>query len=271
MTLEGILENLVADALVLVGVTVGGIVVLIVTRWRTHTRLLRFLSCQYEMSRLVVFFSTLVVRQWGSLGFDGLPRSYAGPAVPETEYLIARTISRALELPAQGWFSRLLARALQVIPGERTRYWLSSRDIEVEYELSPLQIPVPLPAAVTLCLGSPGYNYATSFYLSNLNPLLTFGPDPHPDIRESTGAAVAHNGDIGMLQRLRTTGGFPVYFAAGLGVNGTRGAVEYLFTEWRSLEERFGTADFALALGFRWFHEDPFGFHRPIELRALSR
>jgi len=271
MTFGGVLENIVADVIFLVALTVIATALVVVTRWQTRARLLRFLGCRSDTPLLFVFFSTLVVRQFGSMGFDGVARSYSGPAVPEAEYLLARTISDAIEAPSRGLFARLLVLAIQRIPWDRTKRWLGPQEVEVRYELSHLQVPVPLPDAATICLGSPGYNYVTHTYLSTLNPLLAFGPGSNPGIVDEKGTLITYAGDVGMLQRLGRDDGFPVYIAAGLGVNGTRGALKHLFASWRQLEKRFGNADFALALGFPWFPQDPFGSHHPVELLALSR
>jgi hypothetical protein len=271
MTLGGLLENIIADVIFLTGITICATVLLATTRWRTQARLLRFLGLQTDKPLLVVFFSTLVVRQGGSTGFDGVRRTYSGPAVPEAEWKEGQIVSRALEVPGRGLLARLLMTAIRRIPWDRVRDWLGPQEVEIQYELSYLQVPAPLPAAVTICLGSPGYNYATDVYLSTLSPLLTFSGGPNPDIRDESGNPVTHDGDVGMLQRLRRDDGLPVYIAAGLGTNGTRGALQRLFTAWRDLEKRFGTGDFALALGFPWFRDDPFGSQRPVELLALSR
>jgi hypothetical protein len=92
-----------------------------------------------------------------------------------------------------------------------------------------------------------------------------------PEIQDRSGTAVTHDGDIGMLQRLRREDGFPVYVAAGLGINGTRGALQYLFANWRDLAKEYGNHDFAVALGFPGFRQDPFGSQRPTKLLALHR
>ena len=271
MGLGGVLENIVADVIFLAILTVSGTALVVVTRWQTRARLLRFLGCRSDTPLLFVFFSTLVVKQFGSMGFDGVARSYSGPAVPQAEYLLSRTISDAIEFPSRGLFTRLLVLAIQHIPWDRTKRWLGPQEVEVRYELSHLQVPVPLPAAATICLGSPGYNYVTDTYLSTLNPLLAFGPGSNPGIVDEKGTLITYAGDVGMLQRLHRNDGFPVYIAAGLGVNGTRGALKYLFASWRKLEKRFRTGDFALALGFPCFQNDPFGSERGVELAAFSR
>ena len=271
MTPEGILENIVADALVVGALTVAAALALLIGRWRQHARLLRFLGCSIEDPLIVVYFSTLVIQHGGALDFRGITRTYVGPAVPESEYLLARTISAAVEVPASDWIPRLLVRAIRLIPNRRVKGWLGPHEAEVRYELSPLQVPVELPHAPTICLGSPGYNYASDFYLSNLNPFLVFGGGAHPDVRHAGGDPVSFAGDVGMLQRLHTPEGLPVYLAAGLGTNGTRGALQHLITDWQNLERRFGDGEFALALGFPWFAQDPFGFRRPTELLSLSR
>jgi hypothetical protein len=271
MTLGGILENIVADALVVGATTIAAVVILATSRWRKHARLLRFVGCTPEHSLIVVFFSTLVIQPGGALDFRGIARTYAGPAVPESEYLLARTLSAALEAPTSHLLAQFLVRAMKFIPNRRIRCWLGPSEAAVQYELSPLQVPVRLPTAPTICLGSPGYNYASDFYLSNLNPLLTFGGGAQPDIRQPGGPQVSYAGDVGMLQRLRTPDGYPVYIAAGLGTNGTRGALQHLIADWQRLEKRFGDGEFALALGFPWFQDDPFGFRRPTELLALTR
>jgi hypothetical protein len=271
MSLGGVLENIVADIIFLAILTVSAAALVIVTRWRTHARLLRFLGCRSDQPRLFVFFSTLVVTRFGSIGFGGVAQSYSGPAVPEAEYLLTRTISDAVETPSRSLFSRFLILAIQRIPWDRMKRWLGPQEVEVRYELSPLQVPVPLPNAATICLGSPGYNYVTHTYLSTLNPLLTFGPGSNPGIIDGNGNPVMYPGDVGMLQRLGRNDGFPVYIAAGLGVNGTRGALKHLLASWPQLERRFDTADFALALGFPWFPQDPYGSQHPVELLALSR
>jgi len=268
VSLAGVVENLVADLVFLVGIAACAALLLATTRWRTYAQLLRFVGLRTDRPLLVVFFSTLVVRSGGSTGFNGMPRTYSGPAVPEAEWKEARTISRAIEAPSRGLFARLLINAIGRIPSSGLREWLGPQEIEVQYELSYLQVPAPLPAAVTICLGSPGYNYASHVYLSTLSPLLVFVGG---GIQDHAGRPVTHNGDVAMLQRLHTNEGFPIYIAAGLGVNGTRGALRHLFADWKDLNRRFGNGDFALALGFPWFQQDPFGFERPVELLALSR
>jgi len=57
-----------------------------------------------------------------------------------------------------------------------------------------------------------------------------------------------------------------VFFAAGLGVVGTIGAVNYIVNNWSKLEKDFKATPFAICLRFQNVLNDPHAYKKPIEL-----
>ncbi len=60
-----------------------------------------------------------------------------------------------------------------------------------------------------------------------------------------------------------------IFIAAGLGVVGTRGAVQYLVDNWARLHKEFGTEPFAVCLRFQEVAGDPSAYKKPVELSKL--
>ncbi|MEX0785064.1 MAG: hypothetical protein WD939_00355 [Dehalococcoidia bacterium] len=272
MTWGGILENLVADFAFVVLITpLFATIVLAFTRWRPHAKLIRFLGCTPESKLVVVYFSNLNIQRGGAGDFRGQSRTYSGSAVPESEYALIQTISGAVEAPVNDWVSRLFSGLVDKVPGRAIKQWLGPFRVEVQYKLSPLATPATAPKAVTICLGSAGYNSMTDHYARTLQPLMWFSLDIPKELMQAEGPPIVHDGDIGLLHRLTVERGHVAYIAAGLGVNGTRGALRFLFSNWESLQRTYGEMDFAVALAFPWVSDDPTGRRPPIEIAELSR
>ena len=60
-----------------------------------------------------------------------------------------------------------------------------------------------------------------------------------------------------------------VFFAAGLGVVGTIGAVHYIVNNWSKLEIDCKTEPFAVCLRFQDVRNDPHAYKKPIELSSF--
>jgi hypothetical protein len=272
VTWFGITENIVADIIFVFAITpLFATLVLIMTRWRPHAQLIRFLGCTSQSLTIAVFFSNLKIQRGGAWDFRDLPRTYSGSAVPESEFALMQTITEALEAPVSDWLSRLISGLAKRVPGRKVRNWLGPRRVEVLYELSPLASPPRVPKAVTICLGSAGYNSVTDLYMSTMQPLMWFSLDIPKQLYQSGGTPIDHDGDLALLHRFRVEEGHVVYIAAGVGINGTRGALRFLFSNWRELDRKYSHREFAIALAFPSVYDDPFGFRRPTQLAELSR
>jgi hypothetical protein len=127
-----------------------------------------------------------------------------------------------------------------------------------------------------ILIGSQAYNVVTGYYITRGTPYLTLEfdtTDPGVVIRRgrNTGERIPFGqDDLAVLLRIRDAEhGTTVFIGAGMGVNGTRGAIEYLMNNWEELRRVYGDQEFGLCLRFPSIIQDQKGFRRPDVLRQF--
>ena len=269
--MDDIFTELVANG---IWILMGGLVTLIVRAItlvpsvRQRIRLLRFLGIGKHGAELRVYLSTLYIPRGGSVDSRGTARSYQGPAIPGYELDVIQPLSDLLRY-----------ESLRNLPAFARR-WLGKvhwafEETHLVFSSSPADA-TQIERTNTLVVGSQYYNTAGELYTETCDPILkmeqegtrmvirvTKGPRKGEVFQQMPREA----NDLAIVERLvDDTHGTTIFLAAGLGVVGTRGAVQYLIDNWDKLAQSFATERFALCLRFRNIDKDPDAYRKPIEL-----
>jgi hypothetical protein len=219
--LESIAQDLVAELLFLLIVLALGWLLYRVTH---RGPLLSFFGVRAS-KRLVVYFSNLSIQRGGALGVDRLPRSFGESAVP------------AYEAALMPWFQRLFN---YVVPGTSEQpgflKWLQLSDVAVEFVPSPLDESEIERNSIFIAVGSPGYNRASSYVEDSLHSIGRFTDGMHAIT--SGGVAPLQRDHYAFVQRAGNASQ-RAFYAAGISSRATTGAVRFLVTQWRYLNEKY--------------------------------
>jgi hypothetical protein len=99
---------------------------------------------------LTILLARIEVRQWGSGGFDGHPRSFSGPTVAAGEAAAASALANVFEYLIPG---------LENQPGLLKT--LFTRDVDVAVEPSPMTLAEIPNGRTIVAVGSPAFNIAS--------------------------------------------------------------------------------------------------------------
>lgn len=216
-----ILAGVIANALFLVATVLVGFTLQIFRR----KKLLRFFGIESSKS-IVVYLSNIRVIQDGSLGIDGIPRSYQGTTITLGEALQASFISNLFTF---------IVPSLNNLPGF-FRYLLIS-DIDVRTLPSPLSIDQIDRNSTIITLGSPAYNIVSQYVESQLHPRILF-TNGNAQI-SVTGLPNISNTTQGFLEKVWDADNNRwIFYAAGLSELGTIGSAFYLISRWKQLYGR---------------------------------
>ena len=266
-------SSVVANMIAAVALVILGWALSIMVRlpfvYRHRRELFRFFGITKDKQRLMVYLSTVFVQPFGSADFRGASRSFSGPAIP------------AIELAAvQPVLQLFLSPVLDGLPS-RMREWLGDRGhwtfrlVLPTFSASPAETSQVQPENM-LAVGSQYYNAAADLYAETENPFLKMeqvGAQMRirvlkgPRSGDTFEARPESGDDMAIVERLlddahNTT----IFIAAGLGVVGTRGAVQYLVDNWARLHKDFGVEPFAVCLRFQDVAADPNAYRKPVEL-----
>jgi len=270
-------SNVVGQILAGVAVAILGWLSSVVLRlpfiYRQRRELFRFFGITQDEQGFIVYLSTLFVLPGGSVDFRGTPRSFQGPAIAAAELGTFQPVSQLFLSP----FLEGLPAPIRAWLGNRV-HW-TFRQILPEFAPSPRDRREVEPTNM-LTVGSQYYNTARDLYANTGNPFLKMeqagrrmairvrkGPRTG-DVFESRPSRAD---DLAIVERLldvahKTT----VFIAAGMGVVGTRGAVQYLIDNWAGLYKDFGTEPFAICLRFQDVASDPNAYKKPVELSRFQ-
>ena len=215
-------------------------------------KLLKFFGPEKTSKRVLVYLSSLLVPRGGSTGFDGLPRSYQGIAIPTGELNVGSRLAKALTIDAFEYIPPVVRKSLQ----EKISFF---RPLTARIDASPMQnTDIDFSSRSIIAVGSQAYNIITNYCITeNLVQLqithngtvieLMKGKDKGGIVKRASGQH-----DIAILEKFidHNRNDSSIIIAAGLGVIGTMGAVQYLIDHWRDLQKLYGNSDFALALQF---------------------
>lgn len=241
--------------------------------WWRRRKLFRFLGLTKQQPDFLVYLSTVFVERGGSLDFRGTARTFSGPAVP------------AAELAALEPVARLFTESLLDELPKRLRRWLARRVSWVFQDVAPQFLASPQDVADVqsgnlLTVGSRYYNSAGDLFAQPGQLMLAMEQQQQQMVIRVTGGSEKgrvfqtrdnSSEDLAILERLYDPDtNSTVFVAAGLGVTGTRGAVEYFARRWKDLYARFGTDRFALCLRFENVASDPNAYRRAEELSSYK-
>ncbi len=236
--IENIGINLISDLIFLVLVTLlafmGG-VIWIRSRRR---RIMRFFGIS-QTRRIVVYLSNIRVVQGGSIGVDGVSRSFSGETVSFEEMRVAGEFANLFAFP----FPKISQSLSGFLSG-----WLVDTT-RIQLQRSPVSETEIDRSTCLVTLGSPAYNIVSQCVEQDTNCHAKFSEDmssitaynlpPIDDVRYS------------FLQKITDRDKGTVYFyAAGLSILGTVGAVQYLCDQWADLEKEHRDKGFTVLLVF---------------------
>jgi len=232
--------------------------------WRTQ-KMRRFFG-QDRAPKLIIYLSTLWIPQFSSVDPDGVPRSFKGPALPTGELSAVADISRMFETEKLNIPRRIRPFVDSLWPLKPVTLIFSpsprqEKDIEFEN---------------IIAVGSFAYNTASRYYQRHGNPYLKIQDGVQGiliDKGPRKGEVIAPTSDLAILERMiDETWNRVIFHCAGLGVNGTLGAVRYLSNHWEEMYNRYGRdGAFAYVMECPWEHQDPKGYQKPIVKTVLPK
>lgn len=163
MTLEGIAENIFAEAAIALVLAVLGWVIFVLTK---RARLLKFFGV-HKSRRIVIYLSNLTVPPGGTIGVDGQRRSYQGSAVARGEMEVALRFRDLFNHPFPSLFGK---------PSVLNKVLIS--DVQVQIVEPPHELGQVEDSVSFITLGSPAYNVASAFVEEELHSQTTFGSAP---------------------------------------------------------------------------------------------
>ena len=246
----------------------GAVIVLIVYTFSTRRKLFRFFGLRKDKQKLVVYLSTLLIEPGGSKDFRRIPRSYFGAATPNYELTVISTLTALFYHPSLRNLPQFLLSWLA------RRHWAFGI-ITPTFAASPLEQNWDFENFILV--GSSGYNSVTDYYEQRGKTYLRI-IDNGKAIQISRGEYKGEeirppnlkDFDLAILEKtFDNDHDTTVFIAAGLGINGTRGAIEYLVENWELLLKKYKEKEFALCIRFPSILADPYGFSKPSVIRQL--
>ena len=213
---------------------------------------MHFLVSKKNSRQVVIYLSSLLIPPGNAIGFDGLPRSYQGIAIPTGELNIGSRLAKELTIDAFEYIPPIIRKSLQ----EKYAFF---RPLTIRIEASPMKNgDIDFSTRSIITTGSQGYNIVTNYCISqNLTQMciaqngtvieIIKGKDKGEVIRRAS-----NHHDIAILEKVieHTRNDTVIIIAAGLGVLGTMGAVQYLIDHCQELYKTYGKREFALAIQF---------------------
>ena len=219
---------------------------------RKQWKLIQFFGADKSARRVNIYLSSLLVPRGCASGFDGLPRSYQGIAIPTEELHLSTPLAKTLMVdPFENIppvFSKYIQEKIPIF-----------EPLKVKINASPMsEREIDFSTRSLIAVGSQGYNVVTHYFVNrNLTQLkisnngtaieIMKGKDKGEVIRPAS-----NQHDIAVLERLvdPTNNNTKILICAGLGVIGTMGAIQYLIDHWQELDKTYHLDDFAIVLQF---------------------
>lgn len=267
---SGVLQNIIADALIATSLWLLTLAAVLLLHGIRRRKLLRTFGVTREHRTFTVYLSSVVVRPYGSVGFDGTAAAYYGAAVPDYEL---NAVVPVVDLWSAGRLERL-----SVDLRERVLRWWILLPVKPEIRTSPRTRAELHHGGAVLSVGSGAYNSCTD-YLDSLNPRILIA-DGGLAVRRQTSSGVtisewrfqaagagATATDFGLLRKQVDVATDTTYIiAAGLGIVGTTGALHYLAAKHRELYKRYKQKEFEICLKFADADTDPNAIRRGVAI-----
>jgi len=270
---QDILSNVIATIIFLILGWLLSILIRLPFVYSKRKRLLQFFGSTKENPNLTAYLSTVFVQSGGSFDFRGVSRTFSGPAIPSAELSTIKPVAMLFTDP--------LLDGLPIA----IRKWLSSKvhwsfqAISPEFKASPKNRN-QVDQSNIIAVGSQYYNSIADLFTETCNPILIMVQDgSRMVIRVNQGSREGEifeqrsgqPDDLAIVEKIQDrTNNRMVFFAAGLGVIGTIGAVNYIVRNWENLAEEFNTNAFAICLRFQDILSDPYAYKKPIELSRFK-
>jgi hypothetical protein len=263
----GVYQNVIANLVIAAAAWLVLIVALISLNVLRRRGQFRFFGLTKAAPRLTCYTSTVNVRQWGSVGPDGIVASFFGAAVPsyETDALVPFVI-----LWDDGRLDRLPSGLR-----ERLQKWWMIRNVRPEILPSPESSSALVHSGSIVSVGSRAYNSCTAYLhdvlgtdLTTADGLAVLRLTPvRLEWRYAGPRGADDETDYAIVERRSVPQTNATYFVvAGLTKIGTAGAVAFLANFWRDLYRVYGTSDFAISLEFNGISNDPMAHLKPCVL-----
>jgi len=269
----GLGQNVLSNIIATIFIAVLGWALSIFLRlpfiYRKRRRLFSFFNISKENPNLTTYLSTVYVQNGGSVDFRGIARTFSGAAIPYAELSVIEPITKLFD-----------DAHLDGLP-VAIRSWLSSKvhwsfqDIKPVFTASP-QDRTQVGQGNVFTVGSQYLNSIADIFSETNDPILKMvqvGPRMVVQVNKGkrTGDTFeprqGQADDLAIVEKLYDEANKRVvFFAAGLGVIGTMGAVSYIVDNWAKLEKEFSTSPFAVCLRFQDVLNDPHAYKKPIEL-----
>jgi hypothetical protein len=216
-------QNVASEFIALLLLVLGGLALYHATGRR---RLLRFFNI-HQTKTVAIYFSNVFVPTGGSVGVDGVARSFSGSAIPLSEVHLVPAFQRLFNLLIPGADS---------LPGFLKYLILSG--ITVNVMASPGSRDDLERSSSIIAIGSPGYNRASEHIETAFHSFARFVSDNRA-LQLSSNAAVT-DPQAGFVQKaVDQVSGQVAFYVAGPSAIGTSGAALYLVTHWKRLAKRY--------------------------------
>ena len=265
---QDVLSNIIASVVIAVSGWILSILLRLPFVYRKRRRLFLFFNISKGNPNLTTYLSTVYVQTGGSVDFRGIARTFSEPAIPSAELSAIEPIAKL--------FNDLHLDSLPIA----IRNWLGNKvhwsfqDIRPVFTASP-QDRNQIAQGNIFTVGSQYYNSIADLFSETGNPILKMvqvgqGMVIRVNKGQRTGDIFEQRQeqeDLAIVEKLYDEANNRViFFAGGLGVIGTIGAVNYIVDNWAKLETDFNTAPFAVCLRFQNTLRDPHAYKKPIEL-----
>ena len=236
-------------------------------------RFFLFFGITKQHNKIKAYFSSVYVFPGGSADFNGIARSFFGPATPSGELGIMQSVSDLFKEPLLDG----LPKAIQEWLGKRI--WLLS-NISPSFGGSPA-IRTEIENSNIITIGSQYYNIVTDYYTETCNPILKMVINQNNQAIITVARGKRRNDifaprpqlddDLAIIEKIidKTTGN-TIFITAGLGVFGTISAVHYLCNNWKKLHGAFGNKPFAVCIRVQNITTDPNAIKKPVELSRFQ-
>lgn len=266
---QDVLSNIIATITIAVLGWILSIILRIPFIIFKRRRLFAFFNISKEQPKLTTYLSTVFVQNGGSMDFRGIARTFAGAAIPAAELSTIEPISKLFN-----------NANLDSLPTS-IRTWLGDKVHWSFHNTKPVFTASPqnrnqIAEGNIITVGSQYYNSIADYFEETYTPALKMVQvGQRMVIRVNKGQRTGdifeqrrgQADDIAIVEKLfDDANNRVIFFAAGLGVIGTLGAVHYIVNNWSNLEKDFKAGPFAVCLRFQNVLNDPHAYKKPIEL-----
>lgn len=262
-----VLVNIVATLII----ALVGLIAYAYLYWKNRKEVLHFFGINNKKPNASIYLSTLNIKPTGTTGVEAIDKGYIGAAINKLEYDGSLLIQHELK-----------AKPLALLP-KNLQDWLGKESIE----LRTVDVPIKLSPSINanknsafdnnlIILGTGVYNSLSHYYLkeyfikhSNFYPWYFYHAKDNKGQRiigihrrgfEDSPIDKGRDNHVepAFIQRIYDVDcKITVFICAGLGSSATFGSARYLSENWRSLQQKFGNAEFGVALLF--YNQDPDG------------